>query len=202
MKGKNYDRNTENKNHRTGLRRELRRARPIGMPIASIQSLSSEDWIDDRFAQPDRTGNGNALKEFIQQQTAEHTPPATVHANGNEFRVFYRDNAWHADGEVAGTRGRFSASDREALLSRLGQIKRPQNGYRELTKHEELQVIRACQAGDKLTAIGIYLAYSIGEARASKYDSPIEMMHDAALVAIMDKISALRFVGTTATHMP
>jgi hypothetical protein len=47
-------------------------------------------------------------------------------------------------------------------------------------------VIRACQAGDKATAIGIYLAYAIGEAHASKYSSPLEMMHDWTLVPVMN----------------
>jgi|HubBroStandDraft_4_1064222.scaffolds.fasta_scaffold240362_2 hypothetical protein len=153
----------------------------------SLQTLSSDDWTDDRFAPLDRRGNGNALKEFIKQQTAEHTPPTTVHANGSEFRVFYRDNLWYADGDVSGTRRRFSASDRDALLSKLGQITKPQNAYHALTKDEELQVIRACQSGDKLTGIGLYLAFSIGQARASQYNSPLEMMYDAALVPIMDK---------------
>jgi hypothetical protein len=36
----------------------------------SLQSLPSEDWIDDRFAQPDRTGNGNDLKDFKLQTPA------------------------------------------------------------------------------------------------------------------------------------
>jgi|HubBroStandDraft_6_1064221.scaffolds.fasta_scaffold1040491_2 hypothetical protein len=50
----------------------------------SLQSLPSEDWTDDRFAQADRTGDGNALKEFIKQQTAEHTPPTTVQSSSRE----------------------------------------------------------------------------------------------------------------------
>ena len=153
----------------------------------SLQSLPSEDWTDDRFAQPDRTGNGNDLKEFIRQQTAEHTPPTTVHAGGCQFKVFFRDNVWHGDGNVNGTRRRYSDRDRDALLSKLGQVTKPQDAFRALTRDEELQVIRACQSGDRLTGIGLYLAFSIGQARASKYDSPLEMMHDAALVPIMDK---------------
>jgi len=153
----------------------------------TLQPLMSEDWTDDRFAQPDWTRQVNPLKEFIKQQTAERTPPSTVHAGGYRFKVFFRDNQWHADGEVSGTRRRYSASDRDALLSKLGQVTKPQNAFRTLTKDQELQVIRACQSGDKLTGIGLYLAFSIGEARASKYNSPLEMMYDPALVPIMNK---------------
>jgi hypothetical protein len=89
------------------------------------------------------------LKEFIKQQNTEHTPPTTVHANGCEFRVFYRDNAWHADGEVAGSRRRYSDRERDTPLSNLGQATKAQNAHRALTKDQELQVIRACQRGDK-----------------------------------------------------
>jgi hypothetical protein len=165
-----------------------------GLDLSAFADFSSlpedSNFIDERFAPLDESGQGHgsaALKRFIAQQTAAHTPPATVHANGNEFRVFYRDNAWHADGEVAGTRRRYQDRDRDGLLSKIAQATKPQNAYRALTKDEELQVIRSCQAGDKLTAIGIYLTFAIGEARASMYSSPLEMMYDAALVPVMNK---------------
>jgi hypothetical protein len=57
----------------------------------SLQSLPSEDWTDDRFAQADRTGDGNALKEFIKQQTAEHTPPTTNQARASKYEVLRKN---------------------------------------------------------------------------------------------------------------
>lgn len=153
----------------------------------SIRPLPTDSsWIDVRFA-PLQVNEGNALKKFIAEQTAEHTPPTTVHANGNEFRVFYRDNAWHADGEVAGSRRRYSDRDRDMLLSKLAQITKPQNEFRSLTESEKLQVIRFAQSGDKLTAIGMFLKFTIGEKRASQYDSPLDMLADPTLMPVLNQ---------------
>jgi hypothetical protein len=127
------------------------------------------------------------LKQFLADQIAESEGPTSVIAGGHQFRITYHDGAYHAEGTIDGVRHRFAAKDREALLGKIGQATKPANPYRELSENEKLQVIRACQAGDKLTAIGSYLRFAIGEARASKYHSPLEMMHDAALVPIMDE---------------
>jgi hypothetical protein len=152
-----------------------------------LTPLHDESFIDDRFAQMDRSTNGSAeLKAFLAEQVNERTPTSIVHAGESQFKVFYRDGAWHADGVVDGTRRRYSDRNRDGLLSKLGQITKPQDTFRTLTKDQELQVIRACQSGDKATAIGIYLAFAIGEARASRYSGPIEMMHDAALIPVMN----------------
>jgi hypothetical protein len=156
----------------------------------SLRPLASQDWLDPRFAPMDTSGQGhgsNALKKFLAEQTAANEEPTIVIASGNKFRITYHNGAYHGEGMIDGTRHRFSANDRETLLGKIGQAAKPQNAYRALTKDEELQVIRACQSGDKLTGIGLYLAFSIGEARASKYNSPIEMMYDPTLVPIMDK---------------
>jgi|ERR1700688_1535861 len=156
----------------------------------SLRPLASQDWLDPRFAPMDTSGQGhgsNALKKFLAEQTAANEGTTTVTASGHKFRVTYYNGAYHGEGMIDGVRHRFSANDREMLLGKIGQAVKPANPYRSLTKHEELQVIRACQAGDKLTAIGVYLACAIGEARASKYGSPIEMMHDAALIPIMNR---------------
>jgi hypothetical protein len=155
----------------------------------SLQPLASEEWLDPRFAPMDTSGQGhgsNALKRFLAEQIAANEGPTTVLASGNKFRVTYDSGAYHGEGIIDGVRHRFSATNREALLGKIGQAAK-QNAYRALTKDEELQVIRACQSGDRLTGIGLYLAFSIGESRASKYNSPIEMMHDAQLIPIMNK---------------
>jgi hypothetical protein len=111
-----------------------------GLDLSAFPHLNSlpEDtsFHDPRFSQLDESGQGygsSALKEFITQQVAEHTPPTIVHASGNEFRVFYQDNLWNADGQVGGTRRRFSASDRDELLSKLAVATKPKSHYRELT---------------------------------------------------------------------
>jgi hypothetical protein len=137
----------------------------------SIRPLPTDSsWLDPRFAPMDTTNEG----------------PTTVLASGNKFRVTYDSGAYHGEGVINGVRHRFSATNREALLGKIGQAAK-QSAYRALTKDEELQVIRWCQAGDKLSAIGTFLRFAIGEARASKYNSPIEMMHDAQLVPIMNR---------------
>jgi hypothetical protein len=48
-------------------------------------------------------------------------------------------------------------------------------------------VIRAAQSGDRLTAIGTYLRFAIGDARAEQYDSPLEMLGDQKLIPVMDE---------------
>jgi hypothetical protein len=47
-------------------------------------------------------------------------------------------------------------------------------------------VVRLCQSGDRWTAIGTYLKHAIGAARASRYDNPMEMMSDPALIPVMN----------------
>ena len=81
----------------------------------TLTPLSDATFEDDKFAPIDTRGAGSGSKElkaFLIRETAEQMPPTTVHANGHEFRVFYRDGAWHADGEIDGARHRYSAPDR------------------------------------------------------------------------------------------
>jgi hypothetical protein len=157
----------------------------------SLQRLPSEsEWIDERFAGLDCSakGNGSAeLKKFIADQTAEETT-SVIHVGQHEFRVFFRDGAWNADGTVEGKHHRYTANDRDELLAKLMAIAQPATEpIRELSESERLQVVRLCQSGDRFSAIGTWLRFSIGDARAAQYDGPFEMMADASLLPIMDE---------------
>src|SRR5437660_10341159 len=62
-----------------------------------------QSFIDERFGQMDVTGSGhgsNALKKFIEEHAAEQEGASVVHVGDSEFRVFFRDGEWHADGEA------------------------------------------------------------------------------------------------------
>jgi hypothetical protein len=154
----------------------------------SFQSLPSQDWIDDRFAPMDRTGHGlgsNALKEFLTEQLAEKEGPTTVHANGFQFRVFYRDGAWHADGEVAETRHRYSAPDRDELLSKIGRAtKREVALYRELNEQEQLEIIRYIQGNDIQAALGQYLFMATNR---KEFASPFQILDDPRYRPLTDR---------------
>jgi hypothetical protein len=167
-----------------------------GLDLSAFVDFSSlpEDtsFHDPRFSQLDESGQGHgsaALKRFIVQQTAEHTPPTTVHANGNEFRVFFRNNAWHADGEVDGTRRRFSASDRDALLSRLGKVTNPRAKapYRELNEQEQLEIARYVQGNDIQAALGQYLFFATDK---REFATPYQILDDPRYRGLTDRAVA------------
>jgi len=152
-----------------------------------LTPLSDASFEDDRFAPLDRSGSGHGsqdLKQFLADQTVDRRP-SVVHAAGAQFKVFFSDSLWRAEGTVNGQRHRYTANDRDGLLSKLATIPKP-NPFRKLTEEQELQVIRLAQSGDRLTAIGTYLRFAIGDARAAQYDSPVEMMGDPKLIPVMD----------------
>jgi hypothetical protein len=164
----------------------------------SIQPpLSSSDsgWLDPRFAPMDLTGQSNALKDFIVQQTAEHTPPTTVFTNGSEFRVFYREGAWHGEGTVDGSRRRYSASDRDALLSKSAQATKPRElhrspiPYRDLNEKELLEIARYVQSGDTQAALSQYMYFATDKREIA---SPFEILDDPRYKGLCD--AAVLFV--------
>jgi hypothetical protein len=148
----------------------------------SLQSLPSEDWLDDRFTQLDRTGQGqgNDLKEFIAQQTAEHTPPTTVYSNGSEFNVSYKNGTWHAHGEGH----RYSAPDRDELLSKLGQATKREVLYRELNEQEQLEIVRYIQGNDIQAALGQYLFMATNR---KEFASPFQILDDPRYRPLTDR---------------
>src|SRR5438477_1092800 len=85
-----------------------------GCPSAR-EMPKDQSFIDDRFAPMDSSGSGAGsknLKEFLQQQVSEGEGSSVVHVGDSEFRVFFRDGEWHADGEANGKRHRYSAADK------------------------------------------------------------------------------------------
>src|SRR5258707_11871042 len=44
---------------------------------------------------------------------------SVVHVGESEFRIFYRDGVWNADGEANGKRHRYTASDKDTLMGKL-----------------------------------------------------------------------------------
>jgi hypothetical protein len=87
---------------------------------------------------------------------------------------------------IDGARHRYSARGKDALFAKIGEAVKPASQFRELTESEKLQVIRCAQSGDRLTAIGAYLTFAIGEKRASQYDSPLDMLADPALLPVLN----------------
>jgi hypothetical protein len=160
-----------------------------GCPSIQPQLSSSDsNWLDPRFAPLDQSGQGqgNALKEFLTERLAEQESPSVIHVSNEPFTIRFRDKLWHGEGTLAGQRHRLAASSRDQLIGKLMQLAKPRAAFRSLTPEEELEVIRLCQCGDKLSGIGVYLKHAIGEARTNQYHSPIEMMADPKLIPVMD----------------
>jgi hypothetical protein len=158
-----------------------------GCPSVQRGQRLDSNWIDERFAPLDIRGHGNPLKEYLQEQLAEGPPTASIlHVSGEPFTIRFRDKLWHGEGTLDGQRHRLAADSRDLLIGKLMQLVKPRAAFRSLTPEEELEVIRLCQCGDKLSGIGVYLKHAIGEARTNQYNSPIEMMADPRLVPVMD----------------
>jgi hypothetical protein len=125
--------------------------------------------------------------ELLRQFDEQHGSGTTVHANGIPFQVYQRGGKWRATGTTPdGTLHRFTAESRDGLFPKIMRATKPQNSFNELTEEQKLQVVRLAQSGDRLTAIGTYLRFAIGDARAAQYDGPIEMLSDPALTPAMD----------------
>jgi hypothetical protein len=161
---------------------------------------SAQEWpkdasfIDDRFAPMDTTGSGHGsagLKKFIAEQVAEKTEPSTVHVAGQPFKVYF-DNVWHGDGTLNGQRHRMTANDREQLLGKLMNLAK--QAIRELTRAEQLAVIRMCQNGQKHEAIGYYLNLALGQ---SRYADDADVITNPGLLPLMNEIAEFTWFHST-----
>ena len=173
----------------------------------SLQTLPSEsDWIDERFAGVDSTkGNGSAeLKQFIADHTAQETT-STVHAGNYEFRVFFRDGVWNADGTVDGKRHRYTANGRDELLGKLMAIAQstatPKETFRELTEAEELHITRLAQSGDESTAFGQFFLSRIGP-HVGEMEDPYQIFNDPKYRSICDEAAYFIWAAQTNSYIP
>ena len=163
---------------------------------------SAQDWpkdasfIDDRFAPMDTTGSGHGsagLKKFIAEQAAEGEGASVVHVGESEFRIFYRDGVWNADGEANGKRHRYTASDKDTLMGKLVVLAK-QTAIHDLTRGEQLQVIRLCQNGQKHEAIGYYLNLALGQGR---YADDANVITNPELLPLMNEIAEFTWFHST-----
>jgi hypothetical protein len=194
---------------------EVLKSDPFYSPDTNLD-LSAFPWLnpladapvdDDKFAPVDTRGMGvgsSALKKFLanpdresvaelrdaellKQYDEQQGSGSAIYASNIPFQIIQREGKWHAKGTTPdGSVHRFTADTRDGLYPKITNAVR-QNTVRKLTEPQRLEVIRLCQSGDRITAIGVYLKHCIGEERASEYDSPVEMMTDPRLVPIMDE---------------
>jgi hypothetical protein len=166
----------------------------------------------DEFAMPDRAskGLGSAdLKKFLanpdRESVAElHDPEAlkkydeqygngsTVYASGVPFQVYLRDGKWNARGKVNGQLHRFTADTRDALYPKIMGVVN-QNVIKELTRTQELEIIRLCQSGRGNEGIARYLEYRLGPERGASYNSPTELTSDPALLPVLNECASFTF---------
>jgi hypothetical protein len=150
-----------------------------------------QSFIDERFAPLDATGSGhgsNALKRFIEEHAAEQEGATVVHVGDNEFRIFFKDGQYHADGEAHGKRRRYSAPDRDALYAKLMKLAAKPTAIRQLTEAQLLEVARIAGSGDRVGAINTFLEHAIPEALAERYDDPHQIVNDPTLRSFMDDV--------------
>jgi hypothetical protein len=155
-----------------------------------LTPLTEQTFEDDKFAPLIGSGSQDAkdLRKFLTEQAAEQEGPAVAHVGDSEFRVSFKDGQWHADGEVAGKRHRYSAADRNALLSKLMKLVARKDTIQQLTEPQLLEVARIAGAGDRVGAINRYLEYAVPQALADKYDGPHQIVNDPALRSFMDDV--------------
>ena len=176
-----------------------------------LQPLADET-ADDEFAPIDTRGMGvgsSALKRFLNAPDREavqelRDPEAlkrydeqygngsTVYASGAPFQIYLRDGKWNARGKVKGQLHRFTADTRDALYPKImGAVN--QNVIKELTRSQELEVIRLCQSGRSNEGIARYLEYRLGPERGASYDSPTELTSDPALLPVLNECASFTF---------
>src|SRR5258708_4973083 len=172
------------------------------------------DATDDveEFASIDTRGMGlgsSALKRFLNAPDREsiaemhdpdllkkydeqHGSGTVVYASGIPFKVTERGGRWHAQGKVSGQLHRFTADSRDALYPKItGAVN--QNTVKELSRTQELEIIRLCQSGRQNEGIARYLEYRIGQERGASYDSPTELTSDPALLDVMNECASFTF---------
>jgi hypothetical protein len=203
----------KDQNMATQTAEEILKSDPFYSPDTNLD-LSAFPWLnpladtsvdDEKFAPLDTRGmaSGSPLRkylnnldreaveelrdpELLRRFDEERGSGTTVFASNIPFQIVQRNGQWRAKGTTPdGTLHRFTANTRDALFPKITNAVR-ENSVRELTREEELEVVRACQAGDKLTGLGLYLRHSIGEARMSKYDGPLEALSYPTLLPVMD----------------
>jgi hypothetical protein len=172
-----------------------------GLPGFQHGPGKEESFIDDRFgglvlenrqslrqAIGQLVGSNDAEVNAILERAGIENPnaPSTVYVSEQPFRVSFKDGSWYGKGVFNRELRRFMGNSRDAVLAKIMALAK-REAIRELTEEEKLQVIRLAQSGDRLSAIGTYLRFAIGEARAAQYNSPVEMMGDPKLVPIMDE---------------
>lgn len=153
-------------------------------------------FIDENFGGLDSSGRGTgskALKEFLRQQTAEQEGPSTVHVGGQPFKIRFHENVWHGEGTLNGQRHRLTANDRAALLDKLMALAK-EEAIHELTRAEQLQVIRLCQNGQKHEGIDYYLKLALGQ---SRYADDADMVANPELLPLMDEVAEFTWFHST-----
>jgi hypothetical protein len=175
-----------------------------------LQPLADAPADDEEFA-PNARGkmDSSALKRFISSPDREavqelrdpealrrydeqHGSGTVVHASGIPFQVIERDGKWFARGKVNGQLHRFTADTRDALYPKItGAVN--QNVIKELTRSQELEIIRYCQSGRSNEGIARYLEYRIGQERGASYDSPTELTSDPALLPVLNECASFTF---------
>jgi len=127
--------------------------------------------------------------EALRKYDEQHGSGTVVHASGIPFQVTERGGKWYAKGKVHGQLHRFTADTRDALYPKItGAVN--QSAVKELSRTQELEVIRLCQSGHASEGIARYLEYRVGEERGSRYDSPAELTSDPALLDVMNECAS------------
>jgi hypothetical protein len=158
----------------------------FAMPDRTSKGLGSAD-LKKFLANPDREsvaelGDVEALRKFDEQRGGG----TVVHASGVPFKVTEREGKWFASGKVNGQVHRFTADTRDALFPKIMAAVN-QNVVKELTRTQELEIIRLCQSGRGNEGIARYLEYRLGPDRGASYDSPTELTSDPALLPVLNE---------------
>jgi hypothetical protein len=154
-----------------------------------------QNFVDERFAPLDATGSGhgsNALKEFLRQQTAEQEGPSVVHVSGQPFKIQFHEHTWHGEGTLNGQRHRFTADDRDQLIGKLVSLAK-EEVIHDLTRAEQLQIIRMCQNGQKYEAIDTYLKLALGQSRYADDDQ----ISNPELLPLMNTVAEFTWFHST-----
>jgi hypothetical protein len=172
-----------------------------GLPGFRHGSGKEESFIDDRFGgmcaenrQSLResisalVGSNDAEVNAVLERAGIQNPyaPSTVHVGSSEFHVFHKDGSWRAKGIVDSQLHRFSASNHDALMSKLVEFAKCET-IRDLTPDEELHVTRLAQAGDEAAAFGQYFLSRIGPQVATMEDPLSELLSNPKYRSVCDQ---------------
>jgi hypothetical protein len=163
-------------------------------------AAASDPWAPlpgfEPYAGPKDDGftplGSNGLKEFVTGQAAEKTQASTVHVAGQPFKIFF-DDVWRADGTLNGQRHRVTANDRQQLIDKLMNLAK-REAIHELSRAEQLLVIRLCQNGRKYDAIDVYLKAALGK---SQYATDPDAIARPELLPLMNEIAEFIWFHST-----